>query len=102
MVHQRIPSLEFLQEKRSQILAICAKHGAHNVRIFGSVARGEADAQSDIDFLVDYDLQHITPWFPAGLINELEELLGNRVDVVTETGLKERIKKQVLREVIAL
>jgi predicted nucleotidyltransferase len=55
MLQPRIPTLEFLREKRSEILAICAKHGAKNVRVFGSTARGEADEQSDIDFLVDLE-----------------------------------------------
>jgi len=55
MLKQKIPSLELLREKRSEILSICAKHGAKNVRVFGSVARGEADEQSDIDFLVDLE-----------------------------------------------
>lgn len=102
MLKQKIPSLELLREKRSEILSICAKHGAENVRVFGSVARGEADEQSDIDFLIDYDLNRITSWFPVGLISDLEELLGIRVDVVTVSGLKARIKERVLREAVIL
>ena len=58
---------QLLQEKRQDILAIAAKHGAFNVRIFGSVARGQETEASDIDFLVDYDLKQISPWFPAGI-----------------------------------
>ncbi|MBW4624839.1 MAG: nucleotidyltransferase domain-containing protein [Brasilonema octagenarum HA4186-MV1] len=58
---------EILQEKRAEILSIAAKHGAYNLRIFGSVARGEETPSSDIDFLIDYDLNKITPWFPGGL-----------------------------------
>lgn len=58
---------ELLTEKKEQILAITKKHGAYNVRIFGSVAREEATKDSDIDILVDYDLDKISPWFPGGL-----------------------------------
>ncbi len=102
MLQQKVPTLELLRERRSEILTICAKHGARNVRIFGSVARGEADAQSDVDFLIDYDLDKISPWFPAGLVIDLENLLEVRVDVVTERGLKPRIKSRVLQEAVKL
>ena len=61
-----------LQENRENILAIAAKHGAFNVRIFGSVARGEENSESDIDFLIDYDIEKTTPWFPVGLIRDYE------------------------------
>lgn len=92
---------ELLKEKREQILKIAAKHGARNVRVFGSVARGEADEKSDIDFLVELEpgrslLDH------AALLVELEELLGHRVDVVTERGLRPRVRERVLREAVAL
>lgn len=93
---------ELLQERRSQILAIAEKHGAYNVRVFGSVARGEATEESDIDFLVDYDLEKITPWFPGGLLLDLEQLLHCKVDVATVDMLKERIRERVLHEAIAL
>ena len=69
---------DLLQEQRMQILAIAEKHGAYNVRVFGSVARGEATEESDIDFLVDYDLRKITPWFPAGLLIDLEQLTATQ------------------------
>lgn len=93
---------ELLHDRRSQILAIVAKHGAYNVRVFGSVARGEATAESDIDFLVDYDLEKITPWFPGGLLLDLEQLLNRKVDIATVDMLKERIRDRVLREAVAL
>lgn len=90
---------ELLKAKREEILRIAAKHGARNVRVFGSVARGEADQASDIDFLVDME--------PArslldlgGLQWEIESLLGCRVDVVTERGLKARIRDRVVREAV--
>ena len=62
---------ETIKEKREQIIAIAAKYGANNVRIFGSVARGEADEKSDIDLLIDYCSEHRSPWFPLRLIREL-------------------------------
>lgn len=92
---------ELLQEKRQEILKIAAKHGAYNVRIFGSVARGEADEKSDVDFLVDAGPRR-TPFFPGGLVVDLEALLGRRVDIVTERGLRLRIKDRVLKEAIPL
>jgi uncharacterized protein len=93
---------DLLQERRSQILAIAQKHGAYNVRVFGSVARGEATQESDIDFLVDYDLEKITPWFPAGLLIDLEQLLNRKVDIATVDMLKERIRDRVLHEAVML
>lgn len=94
--------LSLVQEKREQILALAAKHGAFNVRLFGSVVRNEATEDSDIDFLIDYDLERISSWFPVGLIQDLEDLLERRVDVVTEQGLKPRIREQVLRDCVGL
>lgn len=93
---------ELLHDQRSQILAIAEKHGVYNVRVFGSVARGEATEDSDIDFLVDYDLKRITPWFPGGLLLDLEKLLDRKVDIATVDMLKERIRDQVLREAVQL
>lgn len=93
---------ELLASERSQILAIAEKHGAFNVRVFGSVARGEATPESDVDFLIDYDLAQITPWFPGGLILDLETLLNRKVDVATIDMLKERIKARVLAEAVPL
>jgi uncharacterized protein len=93
---------DLLSSQREAILTIAAKHGAYNLRVFGSVARGEADEQSDIDLLVDYSLDRITPWFPAGLKLELEQLLGRKVDIATEPALKDRIRGQVLKEAIPL
>ena len=92
---------ELLQSNREEILRIAARHGAYNVRIFGSVARGEADKQSDIDFLIDMEPKRSLLDL-AGLLVELEELLGCKVDVVPEDSLRKRIKDRVLREAIAL
>ncbi|EAZ88850.1 nucleotidyltransferase family protein [Crocosphaera chwakensis] len=93
---------QFLSEKREEILKIAAKHGAYNVRIFGSVAREDDDENSDIDFLIDYDLSKTTAWFPMGLILELEGLLNHKVDIATDDSLHEFIRDKVLEEAIKL
>jgi len=90
---------ELLKSKRDEILRIAAKHGARNVRVFGSSARGEADGTSDIDFLVELEPGRSLLDL-GGLQYELEHLLGCRVDVVTERGLKARIRDRVLREAV--
>jgi len=92
---------ELLQTKRDDILRIAARYGASNVRIFGSVARGEADEKSDIDFLVNMESGR-SLFDLGGLLSDLEDLLGCNVDVVTEDGLRERIRNRVLQEAIAL
>jgi predicted nucleotidyltransferase len=92
---------ERLREKREDILHVCAKYGARNVRVFGSVARGEADAQSDLDFLVE--LEPGRPLFDlGGLQYAVEQLLGCPVDVVTERALKVHIRDRVLQEAVPL
>jgi len=88
-----------IHAQRDAILEICARHGARNVRLFGSVARGEADEQSDVDVLVDMDpdrslLDH------AALMLDLQDLLGCRVDVATEKALKPRIRDRVMKEAV--
>ncbi|MEC4812934.1 MAG: nucleotidyltransferase family protein [Scytonema sp. PMC 1069.18] len=93
---------QLLQEKREEILTIAAKHGACNLRVFGSVARGEETEASDIDFLIDYDLDEISAWFPGGLILDLETLLHRKVDVVTTQSLHYLIRDKVLNEAIPL
>ena len=92
---------QFLHEKRDDIHDIAAKHGAYNIRIFGSVVRGEAGPDNDIDFLIDAG-PTTSSWFPAGLILDLEEILGRRVEVVTEKALNPYIREHVLREAIPL
>jgi len=87
---------------KEMIKEIAAQHGAFNVRVFGSVAKGQADQHSDLDLLVDYDLDNISPWFPVRLIRDLESVLGVKVDVVTLAGLKARIRNDVLQESISL
>jgi predicted nucleotidyltransferase len=92
---------ELLQEKREDILRIANRRGASNVRIFGSVTRGEADSKSDIDILVDLEPGRSLLDL-GGLLMDLQDLLGHNVDVVTERGLRERIRERVLREAIPL
>ena len=87
---------------KAKIKEIAAQHGAFNVRVFGSVARGQADRNSDLDLIVDYDLDRISPWFPVRLIRDLENLLGTKVDVVITAGLKDRIRDEVLQESLSL
>jgi uncharacterized protein with HEPN domain/predicted nucleotidyltransferase len=92
---------DLLADKREEILRIAARRKAYNVRVFGSVARGEATPDSDIDFLVDFEpdyglLDHI------GLIQELEDLLGRKVDVANQSNLKELIRHRVIESAISL
>jgi uncharacterized protein len=92
---------ELLQANRERILQTASKYGAYNVRIFGSVARGEADASSDVDFLVEMEPGR-SLFDLGGLLMDLQELLNCKVDLVTEKGLRERIRERVLREAISL
>lgn len=92
---------QILQEKRDEILNIAAQHGAHNIRLFGSTARGENGPDSDVDLLVDTG-PTTSSWFPAGLILDLERILGRRVEIVTAKGLNPYLRDQVLREAIPL
>jgi len=92
---------ERLRQKREEISRLCARYGARNVRVFGSVARGEPNEQSDLDFLVDMEPGR-SLFDLGGLQYELEQLLGCPVDVVTERGLKARIRDLVLREAVPL
>jgi len=86
---------------REEILATARKHGAYNVRVFGSVARGEARPDSDIDFLVNLEAGRSLMDL-ARLLRELQSLLGRDVDVVTEAGLRPRIRPRVLKDARAL
>lgn len=86
-----------LQERREEILRIAGRHGAGNIRVFGSVVRSESTEASDIDLLVDAG-DDTSPWFPAGLVDDLEALLGVRVDVVTEDALHWLLRRRILKE----
>ena len=86
-----------LEEKRQEILRICAKHGARNVRIFGSTVRGEAHRGSDLDLLVEFEPQR-SLLDQAALVFELEKLLGRKVDVVSEQGIYWLLRRRILNE----
>ena len=92
---------KILKQRRDDILNAAARHGAYNVRVFGSVARGEANDASDVDFLVDMEPGR-SLFDMGGLLMDLQELLGRPVDVTTPAGLKPRIREQVLREAVQL
>jgi uncharacterized protein len=88
---------ELVKQNREHILSIAARHGARNIRVFGSAIRGDAEEDSDIDFLVDFEpgrslLDH------AALTLDLEELLGRKADVVTEGGLYWLLRRRILKE----
>jgi predicted nucleotidyltransferase len=88
-------------DKRAAILAIAARHGVRRVRVFGSFARGDAGQDSDIDLLIEAG-PGTPPWFPGGLLVDLEEELGRKVDVAEESTLHPLIRERVLHEAIPL
>ena len=85
----------------NEVKWIARRHGASNIRVFGSVARGNADDASDIDFLVDLEKGRSLLDL-GGLLMDLQKLLGRSVDIVTEKGLKPRIRERVLSEALAI
>ena len=93
--------LPTILSKRKEIEEIAHKHGAMNVRVFGSIARRDAQPDSDLDLLVDVGLEH-SPLFPVRLIGDLKILLNRNVDIVTERSLYPRLREQILREAIPL
>lgn len=88
---------KLLEEKRSAVMAVAARRGAHHVRVFGSVVRGESGPESDIDFLVKMEEGRSLLDLSA-LVLDLRELLGVRVDVVTEDGLYWLLRRKILKE----
>ena len=92
---------ELLQTKREDILRAATAHGVSNVRVFGSVVRGEADAESDIDLLVDVEPGR-TLFDLSELLADLQTILGHNIDIVTEKGLNSRIRQRVLKEAVPL
>ena len=94
-------NIGIFQEKRNEILRIAGLHGASNVRVFGSFSRGDADEKSDVDILVDLEKGR-SLMDMGGLLMDLQTLLGRPVDVVTERGLRPRIRERVLREAKAI
>jgi predicted nucleotidyltransferase len=90
-----------IHNRREEIIAVAKRHGAFDIRLFGSVARGDATNASDVDFIVRFDagrslLDH------GGLIADLEDLLGTHVDVVSERGMRDRFRDHVMKDVVPL
>ena len=90
-----------INRRREEILRVAAQHGAGNVHLFGSVARGEETPESDVDLLVDVTGE-TTPWFPGSLVADLEQLLGRPVQVVIRRSLSPLIRESVLRDAVPL
>ena len=93
--------LDDLIKRRDEVIKLASEHGASNIRVFGSVARGEERPDSDLDLLIDLEpgrslLDH------AALLLELQDLLGQEVDVVTEKGVRERYRDRVLKEAVPI
>ncbi|RJP56251.1 MAG: hypothetical protein C4549_06810 [Deltaproteobacteria bacterium] len=86
-----------LRLKRNDILLLASRHGAKNVRIFGSAARGEAVQESDVDFLVKMEDGRSLLDLSA-LVADLQDILGRRVDVVSEDGLYWLLRRKILKE----
>ena len=92
---------DILERNRAEILRIARKHGVGRMQVFGSMARGDASPDSDIDFLIEVN-GPTPPWFPGGMVADLEALLGRRVDVVEPDFLRKEFKEQVCREAVPL
>jgi predicted nucleotidyltransferase len=88
---------EILKSKRDEILKLATRHGVKNLRVFGSVARGEAGPDSDVDFLVEMDTDR-SYLDIGGFLMDAQSLLGRKVDVVTEPGLHPYLRERVLKE----
>ena len=92
---------EVIIPNRERILQVAEQYGARKVRVFGSVARRQDDEDSDIDFLVDMEPGR-SLFDLGGLLTDLEILLNTKVDIVTERGLKDRIRDRVINEAVLL
>lgn len=90
-----------IHQKREEIVRIARRHGVLSVRLFGSYARGEQQITSDIDLLVTVGTDH-SRWFPGGLVADLEDLTGHRVDVIEEEALSPEVKKRIIMESVLL
>ena len=95
------PTIDLLRSKREEIIAVAAKHGASNIRVFGSVARGEATNTSDLDLLIDLEPER-SLFSLIALKQELEEILNRQVDLVEPHSLHQLIRDRVLQEAVKL
>ncbi len=93
--------LELLRQRRNEILKLASQHGARNVRVFGSAARGEADGDSDIDFLVELELGR-TLFDLGALLMDLQDLLGRKVDIITDDSIYWLLRRRILKEAVSL
>ena len=93
--------VDLVKSRRIEILAVARRHGVTRVRVFGSMARGDAGPTSDVDLLEDVG-PNPSAWFPGGLVVELEALLNRRVQVITEGGLDQLLRDRVLQEAVPL
>jgi hypothetical protein len=102
MIDEESPvTIEQLRTRRAEIVAVAERHGASNLRIFGSVARGESADSSDIDFLARFQPDRsLFDW--AALVRDLQMLLGTKVDVVSDRGLRERVRETIVRDAVPL
>lgn len=94
-------TMEILKAKRNAIMLLAQQWGAYNIRVFGSVARGDAGPNSDVDFLVKFEsnrslLDH------GGLLTDLQDMLNCKVDVISENGMRPRLREQVSKDAIPL
>jgi uncharacterized protein len=94
-------SIDIVRQKREHIISIAARHGAKNIRVFGSVARGEASETSDVDFLIDLEPGR-SLFDLIGFLQDLEELLGKKVDVVTEDSIYWLLRRRIVKEAVPL
>ncbi|MEW6352041.1 MAG: nucleotidyltransferase family protein [Thermodesulfobacteriota bacterium] len=90
-----------LRDKREEIIRIAAKHGARNVRVFGSVAGGDSTPESDVDLLVAFD-PGTSLFDHSALVRELTKLLGKEVQVVSERALRARVRERVMKDAVPL
>ena len=93
--------LELLRQRRNEILKLASQHGARNVRVFGSAACGEADGDSDIDLLVELEPDR-TLFDLGALLMDLQDLLGRKVDVVTDDSIYWLLRRRILKEAVSL
>ncbi|MBN2316421.1 MAG: nucleotidyltransferase family protein [Sedimentisphaerales bacterium] len=93
--------LELLRQRRDEILKLASQHGARNVRVFGSAARGEANADSDIDFLVELETDR-TLFDLGALLMDLQDLLGRKIDIVTDDSIYWLLRRKILKEAVSL